>query len=974
MSGAPRRSAFSKAAATLLVLLLAGLTAMSSAVGQEAEDTRLQPLADCIRNRGRLAVLMVVDQSGSLEDTDPFDIRVTGIKAALAGLAELTAGEAASDVAVAIGGFDESYSTVIDFTELSLDNATELGSRAQAFADRDQGFDTDYVAAFTGAQDALNAQAVQMDPSGRDPVCRLMMLFTDGKFDIEDRLTAAQQDAHGTSKPWAPGSDLTTAGSGAALVEQGREILCRRDGLIDGGRSSEIFTAVVALETGIEEQDRSFLRSIADGEVEGQVCGVPGSAAEASGVYLPASDVDDLIAALLEVASAQPPIPPGLDPVDTCPVDEVACPDGSKRFELDSSLSRFNLLALAATTDIRVDLRSPDGDVVELARDGPQQATLPGNQLTWSWLSPTALLLTGRLSSSSTDWVGEWTVSFVDTTGSNADAVNRVAIYLFGDLQGELIEPAELRKGEEGTFGVRLVDAAGQPASPEEFREGSTITATVTVPGEAPETVPLEEQDDGTFLGRYTPRQDLRGSSVNLHLDVAVTTSQGVALPPVGTDFAIPLTNPVGFPQLVVEGGEFRLSGIDGDETASGVVRVIADEFGAGCVWLTGANVREHPDSTSDVAIDSEFGTSEGSCTPVEAGDDLELSVTADPDGTGTGDVLGDLSFQLRSASSGEVREEEMPFRFTMTRPVDRVKEVGILSALVILGTLIPIALLYLVNFLSRRFHPTDTIRWLAVDVLVSPRSVVRVDEGSVLLSGSEVHNATVAGNREFAIGRVEFRARMPKSPFSAVYGEAISDGELVVTDRGLVRGGRHGLVNLGLGGTWVFRATDHEVEGLSTDSDGESAGSDSWAVRGTMLCLFSQSEPFESQVERMTERLLSDLPERVGELRKLKAPAKEPQRGPIQDEKRIVLPDLPPDPVSEGTTGGQDSGIWGEIPDDAPAEADTKNSVWGRLRQRLGRRHPSSTSRDSKSERSAEPETPPPSPPPVGPGFDLPS
>ncbi len=849
-----------------------------------ADRSDLQPFADCVRNEGRVAALLVVDQSGSLKTTDPDAQRVAGLEAALTGLAELTAGEGAAEVQVGIGGFDVGYEQVVPFQDLTVDSSGPLRDRVDAFAERETGFDTDYVAALTAAQRQLADQVVAMDPDGTSQVCKLLLVLTDGKFDIEDRLTDSQRDRFGASKPWADDVDLGTEGSGAALVERGRDVLCREGGLMDELRSSDVFSAIVALETEIAEPDRTFLQAMAQGEAGGQSCGTPGPDAEDSGAYIPATDVDGLIAALFEAGTSNPPVPPGEEQLPGCPESDTRCTEGTKSFELDESLSRFNVLALTASGSVRVVLRGPDGGEVELARSGARAASVSGAELTWTWLTESALLLSGDLPTDPSTWVGTWDVTFVDPEGAGGE-LNRVSVYVFGDLQAELVEGAELRKGEAGQIGVRLVDAAGQPRSSEALRAGADLTATVDVAGEPTQDVPLTAADDGVFRGEYTPASDLTAGVANLHVDVAVTTSFGVTLPAVGTDSPITLLNPVGFPQIVTsEDGVLHLSPIDQDSVASGAFSIVAGPDDAGCVWLDASRTLDVPSSAGEVSYALSDGGSEGSCVAVEGDEQREVTLEADADGTAAGTVSGELVLNLRSDATDEVRTEVIPFEFEMSRPIDRAKEAWTLLVLVLGGLGIPVLLLYLVNYASAKFEPFDRRRYLAVPVTVRGDRIVRTDGGDTILLGSEIRwLERLEERRGFTLEGLSFRARMPRLPFSAPSGRvAPAEGEVLVTDRGAMPDGETAPVNLGLGGTWVFAFVPPTPGAEEVD--------------GQLVCVFGGGdEPFDAQVERFDEELDRELPDKVWTLvERLPADAQPPAPAPRPRRLRLRPSDRP--------------------------------------------------------------------------------
>ncbi len=99
--------------AAFVVLLggtaIGGPVAATTAQQPPAIDPSLDKLANCVTTNKRLALVVLVDESGSLEKTDPGASRVPAAKAAVAGLVGLvdrSGGQVAVDVQVAGFGVD----------------------------------------------------------------------------------------------------------------------------------------------------------------------------------------------------------------------------------------------------------------------------------------------------------------------------------------------------------------------------------------------------------------------------------------------------------------------------------------------------------------------------------------------------------------------------------------------------------------------------------------------------------------------------------------------------------------------------------------------------------------------------------------------------------------------------------------------------------------------------------------------------
>lgn len=167
--------------AVLLVGLGAGLGAsvadsepVSAAVDVEAtEKCEIPP------ERPTVNVVMLLDASGSLANTDPLNLRKRGLEAAIVNLAALARSNPDVDISVAVDVFATNYGAQHGYSEAReaqqalvgrYDNITALGKAGL-------GRTTDYRSAMRGVAERLRTAP----PSG----CNLLLWFTDGEHATE---------------------------------------------------------------------------------------------------------------------------------------------------------------------------------------------------------------------------------------------------------------------------------------------------------------------------------------------------------------------------------------------------------------------------------------------------------------------------------------------------------------------------------------------------------------------------------------------------------------------------------------------------------------------------------------------------------------------------------------------------------------------------------------------------------------------
>jgi hypothetical protein len=790
-------------------------------------DAPLSQLATCVAGRKQLAVVLLMDESASLKETDPGNARVTAAKVAVAGLADLVGrSEEKVKIDTQVAGFGVDIEAGAPWSSLTPSSLQDVNRRIDSFAERNSALDTDYVNALQGALESLRLRSSSIAGPDGDAPCTAVLWFTDGRYSVEDRLTDARRargrDNRGESqtKAYAPEVDLYVKGGGARAMEQGREVLCRDGGVADQYEATETALLTVPLTTQIEGGDRELLERV----VAGPGCG--GGNGSGRGAVLPAGNLQDLVTVFDQIVTelGSPAETVVGDPLNACPRDASTCPSGTKTFVVDGAMARFHLLAQVDAADIAVRLTAPGGQTLDIPPAGassPGQGSVGATPVRWNWISGNALTVDAESSSDATNWAGTWSVSFIDLSGNNPGAPVRARIYLFGDVIPQLVaataeddDKVAFRAGDSNDFGVVLTRANGNPVPTESLAGEVTISAAITDPasGDDIDLGPLAAQGD-RWVGTYDTPQDLTASSVNLTMRATVTTRSGVALPPTLSTAAVPVRPPVGYPEVVTR--SVRIGPISGVEDGVGVIQLRGSPKSGTCVWVE--EVRYDPGPVDQTGLNSRVegaGGSASECLELKEGGSGELVVAFTPAEAYRGIVTGTVLLGTRPLSSDDRRSSEVGLEIQMVKPASAGVAWAIFLALLLLGVGLPLLAFYVSNWMVAKFAPLRLLQGCDVPVGLTNRSVERavpLPDGR-LLHPDDFSNAPFGRNdvsgervRRFTFSGVPFRSAVSTNPFRPPYGLA---GDGLAPTIGSGRGNTinsQGRVALWVTREWVF-------------------------------------------------------------------------------------------------------------------------------------------------------------------------
>lgn len=792
-------------------------------------------LAACVGAEGRLLVVLLVDESASLRETDPDDQRVAAARAALRSIdllrgTDAGGGSVAIDVLVSTFSFD--FAEVDGWSPLTAETRGAVDDRIAGLADRDESMDTDFHNALDGARRALADRATESAGTSGGNVCKAILLFTDGSYTLGPRTTAEQRERFGTTKTYAPGVVLDSEEAASEATREGVTALCREGGVADQVRADRITLVSVPLGEG-----SGLLEALTTGESEERTCGDPGT--DTPGAYLPAPDTDELLRTFDLVASRIGGGSPLDDPLRAVPCEDDVCDEAAVGFAVSPSFRRIHVFAAVPGDGSRVVLRPPEGDEREIAPDEAVDEDVAGVPVTARWIAERAVVIDLEVPDDGTG-AGEWQVALV---GREGETTGVLQVVTFSDLVARLSTGSTLLLGGAQELTATIATRDGDEAT-EELRD-PRVTATLVDPiTGAVATVELVPGEDG-FTGGYTVPAEVTSSALRASVRLEATTAGGAPLTSVAPEVVLPVRRPEGYPQVappVVE-----LSPIVGEDSAEGTITFVAGSGDEGCAWVEDLTVEDGPEGSGALVLGVEgVGRGEDDCTPVDG--PLAVTLDVEAEDRASGSVVGHLRVVLARADGEAPIPTDIPVTFEMARGIDEGKRLALAAGLLLGGLLAPLALLLVINLLTTRFPALGHVRGARVPVVVDTRGeLLRSDGGSrsVWHLGPEDFASLegLGAHRRFTWGGLVFRARTSVNPFAEPYATVVpEEGTADVS-----REGRRSDLDLGLVGSWIFLL-----------DQGASRAARPGEVHGVVVAFAS-----EAGVQRQADRLAGDLRER---------------------------------------------------------------------------------------------------------------
>lgn len=822
-------------------LVSPGLVLPAQAATTDAKAASIAGLDEfgaCMAGAGRGSLVFLIDQSGSLRQSDPDKARVTAghyLADRLASFAQ----SAKVTLDVRVAGFAADYAAAGEWTAISEASSGAIKQTITQVGEDIKNFDTDYWNALEGAR----ADLVGHDSSG----CRAIAWFSDGAFDLDVRTSDSAKDQFGTDKGYAPGADLSTQEGTAAAEQAGVSDLCRPTGVVDQTRAAGITILGIGLNDG--SADFSLMRRITEAagkDVDGlERCG---DQTQPVGEFYPVSDIDSLLMAFDSIAAAGTTV----DTRNISICQAKACTQGEVAFVLDGALDEAHILASSSVDGLDAYLYRPGQDE-PLVLSSRQTQERQDEGVTSRWITPRTLEISADAAHTPA-WDGVWRLAFVDNAAASQGEEIQINLKLSSPAQlvWEDLSSTELRAGETvKDVQLRLYDRPdGAPVDPQ--RITGTLNATVTLQDAQGQQVTLFETDDAADLAGghdITVPADLAPGAATMTRTITLTTPDatgvdgarvpGTTLSPTVVTEQVTLVPPLNFP-TVAAALTFPL--LEKETAATGTVGV----SGPGCVWLDpgAVTLTGAPAEAGEVTISSSHSSAE-SCLEVADGATADLEVSLSTKDHANGSVTGSLEVSISPLGhADQARSTTVAFNGEMRRPLNVTTTSAAFVAALVLGIAVPILLLYLVKYLMAR---------VPAGGLVIGRTVVEVPSDgqppNVDLSSRDLKQLAVRkGTRELSTDGYVLRAHPGLAPTSVP--QVRLDQPQAPSVSGSLEGqrGGHAVLPLSVRGNWVVVLDQPD------------------SPRTVTLLVFSPSLE-RSDIDRITQDAAKRLPSRVATL-----------------------------------------------------------------------------------------------------------
>ncbi|WP_433799562.1 VWA domain-containing protein [Actinomycetospora sp. CA-084318] len=808
-----RRSALAAVLGTALLLGvqflgLGAAAAQSAPTAPDTADAAVQRFTGCVNGQGHGDVVVLVDESGSLAQTDPQFERLVAAKYFLSQLGA-QADHNGKQIDVLVDSFSKDFDIITDgWTPLNATTLPGIQGAVDQLRARPLGPDTDYWTALENTRRQLGDRA-QAAPAGTTP-CQAVVWFSDGKLDYQVRDTPSLRGAYGATSTasYAPGADLTTQNGVNGVIGAAETKICTDGGLADQLRSAGITTFAIGLSAPGEEPPPDFglMQSIATGG-GGPHCGnLP-----ATGGFTQAANVNDLLFSFDQYLTPGQPVENAL----------------THSFVLDRSVDGVHVLAgidqPTPGSAVRAELVGPGGTSPFLFDDhsGATRTAYIGTgpqplQVTYSW--PSASAVTFDLVDSpqgAANWSGAWTLRFVDPQLGSGPAPSRSSIHVWGDLQPTFAPRGDstLRSGSGPVALSYGITRRGAPVDPTTLPGAITLSAQLVEPNGT--LVSAGGAADKT--GFSTPSQvDLSSvppGPATLRLVLQVTTAPaalpdgrvaGTSLAPTEVDIPVQVAAPVNFP--TVAGITFPTGG-NGDTELDGSLTVT----GPGLVWIEPQKptLRTVPDGAGSPDLAATEATGPSSAVRLGDGEQGDVPVRLTTGGPATGTASGTVAVSYAPVDHPELAKTvDVPFRADLRKPINGAAYGLAFVLALVLGPLIPLLLLYLVKWLTARI-PDQGLQTRRIPVRVVDGGIQRDGVPFALRPEDFVAMTSIpeGGARRLDVGGIGLLTRTGWSPFGRGRVVVDSPGYVASSSTDAEPRGRngHAVLPLALHDTWIL-------------------------------------------------------------------------------------------------------------------------------------------------------------------------
>jgi uncharacterized membrane protein YgcG len=682
---------------------------MPAALAIDSIDGAFEDLSRCLQSQGKAKVLDVfylIDESGSLQDTDPDGARADILSSSLQQLASFR-----NDVTVnySVGFFAHQYGVWQAWRTVNKGGIVPESARLNAeVRERNRGKNTDWLQGINGAIDELNAQ------HERTNGCSTLIWLTDGGIQlptVEKTVDAVNQ-----------------------LCENRFDVL-RKNGVTVLGILLKNESALAKLPAELQEE-QAFAMSLMGPLVTGQgflsdgtekKCGsFPIPKNYRQGALFVASDPKDLAYEFLKL----PPRIEGCAAVKNF---------GTGEFEIEPGISEFQIVTTASNWS----LTDPKGKVLSATSRDIRVFETAG----------AAQIKVGTNNSGRGSW------AFKGTGGESN-------LYYCSGLDIRIDPGTEFISGKSGILSGKVVSqSTGRPADLTKYDPDHPITVELITGGKSGAKKEAEQSDPASFLlQKFTPGTDSAEAEVRITL--YLKTKRGTPLAPVSISQKIDVRLLSNYPTLKSE--PIKLSDLVSlEEPATGSVDFKGPELADGKVCIdTSAKpiVIKDDKSRADSYKISTAGVDAEGCLPIRQGEESKLKLTVSNPVTATSDVILGVPISYYSdAEPGKSFTLNAQVDFKSDPAGDPLLWIVILT---ILGIGLPLGLIYLLLWWATRIAYGRQLQRAEYPVAITTEGrITNRDGGAIVTHGDNYQGRPQQDDvRVLQDGSTTLSAKLPKT------------------------------------------------------------------------------------------------------------------------------------------------------------------------------------------------------------------
>ena len=685
-------------------------TSMPAASAIDSIDGAFEDLSRCLQSQGKAKVLDVfylIDESGSLQDTDPDGVRADILSSSLQQLAAFR-----NDVTVnySVGFFAHEYGVWKSWRAVNRGGIVPEAARLNAeVRERNRGKHTDWLKGINGAIDELNAQ------HERTNGCSTLIWLTDG------------------------GIQLSTPEQTTDAIKQlctNRFDVLRKNGVTVLGilLKNDVFLSTLSAEQQeIQAEYMALMEPLVTGQgvlTDGTElkCGIfPVPKNYRQGALFIASDPKDLAYEFLKL----PPRIEGCAAVKNF---------GKGEFEIEPGISEFQIVTTASNwslTDPKSKVLSATSrDIRVFETAGAAQIKVGTNN-------------SGR---------GAWKFS------GNGGETN---LYLCSGLDIRIDPGTEFISGKSGILSGKVVSqSTGRPADLTKYDSDHPITVELITGGKSGAKKEAEQSDPASFLlQKFTPGTDSAEAEVRITL--YLKTKRGTSLAPVSISQKIDVRLLSNYPTLKSEPIELsdlvsELVPATGDVDFKGPERAdgkVCIDTSAKPIVIKDSKSRADSYKISTAGVDAE------GCMPIRQGEESTLKLTVSNSVTADSDevILGVPITYYSDAEPGKNFTLNAQVNFKSDPAGDPLLWIVLLT---ILGIGLPLGLIYLLLWWATRIAYGRQLQRAEYPVAITTEGrITNRDGGAIVTHGDNYQGRPQQDDvRVLQDGGATLSAKLPKT------------------------------------------------------------------------------------------------------------------------------------------------------------------------------------------------------------------